>query len=67
LLEKLEPSQSPALLRILRALSVLEMVGTPEARVILEGLARYGAGGWLGEEAEGSLRRLAARPGPSPP
>ncbi len=61
LLEKLEPSQSPALLRVLRALSVLEMIGTPEARQVLAGLARYGAGGWLEEEANGSLQRLAGR------
>ncbi|MBI1913871.1 MAG: sigma-70 family RNA polymerase sigma factor [Planctomycetes bacterium] len=55
LLEKLEPSQSPALLRVLRVLSVLEMIGTPEARQVLEGLVRYGAGGWLEEEARGAL------------
>jgi hypothetical protein len=61
LLEKLEPSKSAAPLRVLRTLSVLEMVGTPEARQVLEGLARYGVGGWLEEEAKGSLRRLAGR------
>ncbi|HEY3036937.1 MAG TPA: hypothetical protein VGJ54_20045, partial [Streptosporangiaceae bacterium] len=61
LLEKLEPSQSPALLRVLRVLSVLEMIGTPEARQVLEGLVRYGAGSWLEEEAKGSLQRLAGR------
>jgi RNA polymerase sigma factor (sigma-70 family) len=61
LLAKLEPSQSPALLRVLRALSVLEMIRTPEARQVLEGLARYGAGGWLGDESKESLERLSAR------
>jgi hypothetical protein len=58
LLEKLESSRSPAKLRVLLTLSVLEMIGTPEARQILEGLARYGAGGWLEEEAKGALQRL---------
>src|SRR5438874_1537777 len=48
-------SQSPALLRVL---SVLEMIGTPEARQVLEGLVRYGAGGWLEEEARGAVQRL---------
>jgi WD40 repeat protein len=61
LLEKLEPSQSPALLRVQRALSVLEMIGTPDARPVLEGLARRGAGTWLEEEAKGSLERVAGR------
>jgi RNA polymerase sigma factor (sigma-70 family) len=59
--EKLEPSGSPALVRVLRCLSVLEMIGTPEARPVLEGLARHGAGGWLEDEAKGSLERLASR------
>jgi RNA polymerase sigma factor (sigma-70 family) len=61
LLEKLEPSQSPGLLRVLRSLSVLEMIGTPEARQVVEGLARYGAGGWLEEEAKESVGRLPGR------
>jgi hypothetical protein len=61
LLEKLEPTHSSASLRILRTLSVLEMIGTHEARGVLEELARYDAGGWLEEEAKGSLERLAAR------
>jgi hypothetical protein len=61
LLEKLDPSRSPTMLRVLRSLSALEMVGTPEARQLVEELARRDAGGWLEEEAKESLGRLSAR------
>ncbi len=62
LLDRLEPARSPSLLRVLRALSVLEAVGVPAAREVIAGLSRRGAGGWLGEEAKGSLERLALVP-----
>jgi WD40 repeat protein len=45
-------------LRVLRALEVLERVGTPSAVRILRGLADGAPGTWIGKDAGASLRRL---------
>jgi len=62
LLEDLEGAKGPALsaqqLAALRALEVLEQVGTPEARQVLEKLARGAAGERLTQEAKGAVKRL---------
>jgi hypothetical protein len=44
-----------------RALEVLEIIGTPEAREVLEGLAKGAPAASLTREAKASLARLAAR------
>jgi hypothetical protein len=48
-------------LQVLRALAVLERVGTPVARRLLEALAGGAPGVRLTEEAQAALRRLAKR------
>jgi RNA polymerase sigma factor (sigma-70 family) len=49
---------SPARMRFLRALEVLEQIGSPEAVRLLEALSRGAAGAWLTGEAQASLRRV---------
>jgi WD40 repeat protein len=62
LVEKLEgPVTDAELRRSLRAVEVLEHVGTREAREVLEGLARGAPGARLTQEAAASLQRLARR------
>lgn len=62
LLEKLDgPVSSPDLLRSLRALEVLEQIGTPEARQIIEALARGASEDELTQQAQAALTRLAKR------
>jgi RNA polymerase sigma factor (sigma-70 family) len=67
LLERLEGVKGPALslqqLAALRALEVLEQVGTPEARQVLEKLAGGPAGDRLTREAKGAVERLARTAG----
>jgi hypothetical protein len=60
LLERLEPPEElePALLRAVRAVELLEYLGTPAAREHLESLARGQAEHRLTREAHSSLRRL---------
>ena len=53
---------TPARLLALRATSVLEHAGTPEARALLEALARGAPEATLTREAKASLGRLASRP-----
>ena len=48
-------------LRALRAVEVLEKVGTPEARQVLEDLARGDPAAALTREARASLDRLGKR------
>lgn len=60
LIEKLESGQAPAseTLRSLRAVEVLEHVGTPEARQVLDVLTHGAAGARLTRQAKASLERL---------
>jgi WD40 repeat protein len=63
LLKKVEDgSASGGRLRELRALEVLETVGTPEARKLLQELAKGAAEAALTQEAKASLGRLAKQP-----
>jgi WD40 repeat protein len=49
-------------LRVLRTLTVLEDIATPEARQILESLAKGDSASRVTQEARASLERLARRP-----
>jgi RNA polymerase sigma factor (sigma-70 family) len=60
LLRRLE---GPAMLRINRALEVLEHIATPEARAVVQALARGDAQARPTQEAQAVLTRLEARPG----
>lgn len=65
LLDKLKTARrtpSPERVRVLRAVEVLEHIGTPEARQILKGLAEGSTGAQLTQEAKESLGRLNLRP-----
>jgi WD40 repeat protein len=53
-------------LREVRAIQVLEAIGSAEARRALEALAQGDAGARLAQEAKASLERLARRPSSSP-
>jgi WD40 repeat protein len=67
LLEKLTGTAlSVEQLRVVRALEVLEQVGTPEARKVLENLARGAPGALPTREAQTVLRRLG-KPAPAQP
>jgi RNA polymerase sigma factor (sigma-70 family) len=60
LLSKFEgPEGSPPRLREVRAVEVLELIGTPEAGTVLQDLAKGAAGSRLTQEAKASLERLA--------
>jgi WD40 repeat protein len=54
---------APELYQPLRSLEVLEEIGTPEARQLLEKLAKGAAGARLTREAEAALARLSQRSG----
>jgi hypothetical protein len=62
LLEQLETAPSAERLQALRAVEVLEIVGTPEARRLLEALASGAPEARLTQEAKASLERLTKRP-----
>jgi RNA polymerase sigma factor (sigma-70 family) len=53
--QQLTPQQQ----RDVRAVRVLEQAGTPEARDLLEALAKDSPGWWVAQEAKGALKRLA--------
>jgi hypothetical protein len=53
---------APGPLRTLRSIELLEQIGGPEARRVLQGLARGAPGARLTQEAQASLDRLARRP-----
>jgi hypothetical protein len=59
ILEKPEPPTSIQGLRVLRAVEVLERIGTPEAQEVLSSLAKGASGARLTAEAKASLGRLA--------
>jgi WD40 repeat protein len=56
-----DPLQSAEPLRAGRAVEVLELIGTPEARQVLQSLAKGAEDAALTREARASLRRLARR------
>jgi hypothetical protein len=55
---------TPESLHVLRGVEVLEQIGTPEARRLLETLAAGARAARLTEEAQAALRRLSAGPSP---
>jgi WD40 repeat protein len=60
--EKLEgPVTAPERLQALRAITVLEHIGTPEAQEVLQALARGAAEACLTREAKAALDRLTKR------
>ena len=62
LLERLRgPVKGPELLQALRAVAVLEDIGTPKARRLLQELANGAPEARLTREARASLRRLQLR------
>ena len=62
-LDKLrEPAVAPETLRAIRAVETLEQVGTPEARRVLEAVAKGAEGDRLTAEAKAALARIATRP-----
>jgi hypothetical protein len=67
ILDKLESGERTAEeLRTLRAVEVLELIGSSEARQVLRELSQGPADAWLTQEAKAALARLAARPTASP-
>jgi RNA polymerase sigma factor (sigma-70 family) len=63
LLEQIDGDKTPEQLRSLRAVEVLERLGTPEARKVLEELAKGTPEAHQTQEATASLHRLARRQG----
>src|SRR5262249_29825469 len=61
LLNRLNKGGSPERLRSLRAIEVLERIGTPEAIDVLHELGRQSLPAELHEDIEASLRRLKKR------
>src|SRR5262249_31627583 len=64
LLERVDPVKSPARLQALRAVEVLEHIGTPEAQEVLKNLATGAPEARLTREAKASLERLGMRKSP---
>lgn len=63
LLHKVEAQTlSPEQLLTLRALEVLEQIGTPEAKQVLQNLAKVAPEARLTQEAKASLERVSRRP-----
>ena len=61
-MRKLEQSPpAPGWLQQMRALQVLEMIGTPEARALVEELAKGDPDSWLTQQAREAQRRLENR------
>lgn len=61
LLARLDAARAPALLRAVRAVEVLEYIGSPQARQVLARLAKGAPEARLTLEAKASLERLAKR------
>jgi hypothetical protein len=66
LLEPLDRLLSPQQLYVLRAVEVLERIGSPEARRLMEALAEGIPEAHLTREAKASLHRLAGKPAAMP-
>ena len=62
LLQKLDPIRDPESLRSLRAIEVLEHIGSAEAQTLLQQLARGAPEARLTQEAKASCVRLLNRP-----
>ena len=56
-----EAHPTPAKLQTLRGLEIAELIGTTEARRLLEVLAAQPADGWLKRDARATLARMATR------
>jgi hypothetical protein len=62
LIDKLDgPVTLPDLLRSLRAVELLELIGTPQSRQVLEPLAKGAPGHRITEAAQGAIARLDKR------
>ncbi len=61
-----KPVTLPKKLQTLRAIEVLEHIGTPEAQEVLKSLAKGAPEARITHEAKGSLERLAKRAGGTP-
>jgi hypothetical protein len=66
ILEGLHRALSAEQLREVRAVEVLEQIGTPSAQTVLSALAEGTAGARLTREAKASLERLAKRSASQP-
>jgi hypothetical protein len=67
MLEKLEAGAKPVeQLRILRAVEVLELIGSAEALQVLHQLKRGTAEEWMTQEVGAALKRLTERAGVRP-
>ncbi len=64
LLEKMDLLKSPERLRAMRAIEVLEHIGTPAAQAVLRNLAQGAPGVQQTREAKASLARLGKKPSP---
>jgi hypothetical protein len=61
LLDAIPGAPAPAALRPLRAIHVLELIGSPEARTVLQALAGGAPAAWPTCEARAGLERLKKR------
>lgn len=61
LLDAMDPGHNPEQVRLLRALAVLEHAATPDARALLQSLAKGSPDATLTQEAKASLDRLTRR------
>jgi dipeptidyl aminopeptidase/acylaminoacyl peptidase len=66
ILEDIESARISQLLQQVRAVEVLEHIGTPEARALLEDIAKGIPEARLTQEGKASLTRLKKRPVPKP-
>jgi WD40 repeat protein len=62
LLARPHVASAPELVRGLRAVQVLEQIGSEEARRVLRGAADGAPEAWLTQDARAALQRLASRP-----
>ena len=63
LIQRLETNQAPPtdVLRALRAIEVLEQLGTPEAKAVIDTIAKGAPGAKLTVEAQKALERLGKK------